>query len=86
MVPKGAEKGPEKRKEKLIQKELKAKRPFRSLCEEMPRRIKSLKDATLFAIAKNIKYWGDMIPEDPDTYLYLLSPFEVLGTFVSNCF
>lgn len=45
----------------------------------MPRRIKSLKDATLFAIAKNIKYWSAMLPENPDSYLYLLSPFDILG-------
>ena len=26
-----------------------------------------------------------MIPEDPDSYLYLLSPFDVLGTISFLC-
>eukprot|EP00794_Sanderia_malayensis_P018770 gene18770-20661_t len=44
----------------------------------MPRSVRSLNDAVLRCIAINIKHWADMIPEYADSYLYVISPFDIL--------
>ncbi len=50
--------------------------------KKMPRCVRKLKDAALLCIAQNIELWAESVPENAESYLYLLSPFEMLGRYI----